>query len=569
MVFNPQYLGFRQASDEAGGQPDYAGALKRGLELAQTSAKTLNTPRQLSEDYLKSVLANAHQRTMNKYDDRSELARIGGMELRNQGQSLENQYAPENQRDKHRAAEDTHGSALSAKLKAEYYDAHPELYYKDSEIQRQGRIADLMRQEQEHPARAVGNVPTDIYSEPEKPNASRLEPVIPLEEKLKSSLPRVPVAPRTPRQQEIYNLQHPPVKATSLESNGKIVAQLNAAIAEGNKEEADYYRAIMDKRIAKSDAHNAQSDEDYIRRHNKTLQDMAARKILLKENNNDEHSEAVKQFDEMRALAKTKEQALIDNKKMNTNTRLLSLATKASKENAALQSAKNGIDPNTGKKYATQEEQQDAINHLEDSREGLGKGEHFIKDKDGNKIGREHIPDEKEKEIYRGRGFFNYVADPAIDALTYYTGPGAIKKFHHDITNYGKDAASTKHMDDFLAYKNILNPGVVKEQATLGAGHTNQAFRSLKESYPDSDIPSMLINAEKSLRLPSSAIQKAGHRWAKILNGATTAGEKAIPTEIKQYFPGKEPKSDMVRVYDNQDKKWVNISREEYENDKG
>lgn len=569
MVFNPQFYGFRQTADEAGGHPDYAGALKRGLELAQTSAKTLNTPRQLSEDYLKSVLANAHQRTMNKYDDRSENARIGGMELRNQGQSLENEYAPQNQTDKHRAAEDTHGSALSAKLKADYINSHPELYYKDSEIQRQGRLADLMRQEQAHPTREEGQVPANIYSEPVKPNESKLIPIIPLEEKLKSSLPRVPVAERTPRQQEIYNLQHPPIKAFSLESNGKIVAQRNAAIAAGNKEEADYYQAIMDKRKAQAGAHTAQSDEDYINRHNKTLQDMAARKIVLKRNNNDENSEEVKQFDEARALAKTKEQSLIDNKNMNTNTKLLSLSTKAAKENAMLQSAKNGIDPTTGKKYATEEEQQDAINHLEDSREGLGKGEHFIKDKDGNKIGREHIPDEKEKEIYRGRGFFNYVADPAIDALTYYTGPGAIKKFHHDISNYGKDAESTKHMDDFLTYKAVLNPGVVKEQATLGSGHTNQAFRSLKESYPDSDLPKMLIDAEKSLRLPSAAIQKAGHRWAKILNGATTAGEKAIPTEVKQYFPGKEPKSDMVRVYDNQTKKYVNISREEYENDKG
>lgn len=568
MVYSPIMPNMKLTAEDMG-TPNYMNALLQGLQGAQQAAKTINTPRQLSEDYLKTVLANAHQRTMNKYDDRSELARIGGMELRNQGQSLENQYAPQNQRDKHRAAEDTHGSALSAKLKADYINSHPELYYKDAEIQRQGRLADLMRQEQEHPTRATGNVPADIYSEPEKPNASRLEPVMPLEEKLKSSLPRVPIAPKTPRQQEIYNLQHPPIKASSLESNGKIVAQRNAALQAGNKEEADYYQAIMDKRKAQAGAHTAQSDEDYIRRHNKVLQDMAARKILLKENNNDESSEAVKQFDEARALAKTKEQSLIDNKNMNTNTKLLSLATKAAKENAMLQSAKNGIDPTTGKKYATQEEQQDAINHLEDSREGLGKGEHFIKDAEGNKIGREHIPDEKEKEIYRGRGFFNYVADPAIDALSYYTGPGAIKKFHHDISNYGKDAASTKHMDDFLAYKAVLNPGVVKEQATLGSGRTNQAFRSLKESYPDSDIPKMLIDAEKSFRLPSSAIQKAGHRWAKILNGATTAGEKAIPIEVKQYFPGKEPKSDMVRVYDNQTKKYVNISREEYENDKG
>ncbi len=58
MVFNPQFYGFRQTSDEAGGNPDYAGAIKRGLELAQTSAKTVNTPRQLSEQYLQSVLAN-------------------------------------------------------------------------------------------------------------------------------------------------------------------------------------------------------------------------------------------------------------------------------------------------------------------------------------------------------------------------------------------------------------------------------------------------------------------------------------------------------------------------------
>lgn len=111
MSFNPQYLGFRQTSGEAGGAPDYMAAMKRGLEMAQTSAKTLNTPRQLSEQYLKDVLANQHSKTINKYLDRSEQARIGGMELSNTGKSLENQYAPQNQSDKVRAALDIHLAA--------------------------------------------------------------------------------------------------------------------------------------------------------------------------------------------------------------------------------------------------------------------------------------------------------------------------------------------------------------------------------------------------------------------------------------------------------------------------
>lgn len=81
MVFNPQYLGFKQTADEAGGHPDYAGALKRGLELAQTSAKTLNTPRQLSEDYLSAVLKNQHDKTINKYLDESERTRIDTQSL--------------------------------------------------------------------------------------------------------------------------------------------------------------------------------------------------------------------------------------------------------------------------------------------------------------------------------------------------------------------------------------------------------------------------------------------------------------------------------------------------------
>lgn len=142
MSFNPQYLGFRQTAGEAGGAPDYMAAMKRGLEMAQTSAKTVNTPRQLSEDYLKSVLANQHSKTINKYLDRSEQARIGGLELSNAGKSLENQYAPQNQSDKVRAALDKHnseeffksnpllkiGGAAGQVGAAQYVKEHPEKF---------------------------------------------------------------------------------------------------------------------------------------------------------------------------------------------------------------------------------------------------------------------------------------------------------------------------------------------------------------------------------------------------------------------------------------------------------
>jgi hypothetical protein len=62
--------------EQATGNPSYFDALMRGLQGAQEVAKTVNTPRQLSENYLAAQLKNAHERTINKYLEPSEQARI-------------------------------------------------------------------------------------------------------------------------------------------------------------------------------------------------------------------------------------------------------------------------------------------------------------------------------------------------------------------------------------------------------------------------------------------------------------------------------------------------------------
>ena len=77
MTYTPVMGAFRLSGAEAGGQPDYMDALLKGFKGAQSAAETVAKPQSLSEALMQAQLKNAHDRTINKYLDRSENARIG------------------------------------------------------------------------------------------------------------------------------------------------------------------------------------------------------------------------------------------------------------------------------------------------------------------------------------------------------------------------------------------------------------------------------------------------------------------------------------------------------------
>lgn len=79
MAYSPIMPNMKLTPEDMG-VPNYMNALLQGMQGSQQAAKTVNTPRQLSEDYLKSVLKNQHDKTINKYLDRSEQARIANTE---------------------------------------------------------------------------------------------------------------------------------------------------------------------------------------------------------------------------------------------------------------------------------------------------------------------------------------------------------------------------------------------------------------------------------------------------------------------------------------------------------
>ena len=65
---------------EASGNPDYHKALMNAYEGMQKAQEAAVRPQSLTEALLQAQLKNAHDRTINKYLDRSEEARIGATE---------------------------------------------------------------------------------------------------------------------------------------------------------------------------------------------------------------------------------------------------------------------------------------------------------------------------------------------------------------------------------------------------------------------------------------------------------------------------------------------------------
>ncbi len=83
MAYQPIINAFRLSGEEAGGQPSYMDALLKGFKGTEEAAEAVNRPKKLQEALLQAQLKNAHDRTINKYLEPSEQARVQGLQQSN------------------------------------------------------------------------------------------------------------------------------------------------------------------------------------------------------------------------------------------------------------------------------------------------------------------------------------------------------------------------------------------------------------------------------------------------------------------------------------------------------
>lgn len=208
--------------------------------------------------------------------------------------------------------------------------------------------------------------------------------------------------------------------------------------------------------------------------------------------------------------------------------------------------AQEGKYPGTNIPFESEQAKEEFLAPYREKLGGLKTGEHFIYDPETHeKIGQERPLSPKERETETGRSFFNEVFPEINNGFKDFIGKDSVKNFVKYADHYGKDADATRKIDDLLLAQKLISPGVVNEAATLGAGKTNQTYRSLLKSFPGSDIPSLIERYGKEYKLPSEAFVKAGIRFQNKVNSATERASNAIPATKKVYFhPEKYLKSD-------------------------
>lgn len=175
----------------------------------------------------------------------------------------------------------------------------------------------------------------------------------------------------------------------------------------------------------------------------------------------------------------------------------------------------------------------------------LGKGEHFIYDPDTKeKIGIERPYKESERKEEEGRAFFNTVFPIISKGAAEFQGKGSIDRYNKYTKLYGRDPVATQKIDDLLLNEKLLSSGVVKEQATLGAGRTNQSYNRLVEGFSKADIPKLIRQWKEGFVLPGSAFLKSALRAQEVINQATKAASTSVPALKKTYFnPSKHKES--------------------------
>lgn len=199
--------------------------------------------------------------------------------------------------------------------------------------------------------------------------------------------------------------------------------------------------------------------------------------------------------------------------------------------------AQEGKYPGTNVPFESEQAKEDVLSSYREKLGGLKTGEHYIYDPETHeKIGQERPLSPKERETETGRSFFNEVFPEINNGFKDFIGKDSVKNFVKYADQYGINPVATKKIDDLLLAQKLIAPGVVNEATTLGAGKTNQTYRSLLKSFPGSDIPSLIERYGKEYKLPTDAFIKAGIRFQNKVNSATERASNSIPATKKVYF---------------------------------
>lgn len=200
---------------------------------------------------------------------------------------------------------------------------------------------------------------------------------------------------------------------------------------------------------------------------------------------------------------------------------------------------------NALKSYRAKQKAQGDLSETRQARlGGLSPGEAWIRDDEGNIVGKKTKVSAEDKKEYKGRASFNYTYPLMSEGLGNFAGQGSILKFADAVNNYGINPAATKAIDDFLLGRMLVSSSAIKEAATLGGGRTLGVFKSLSESLDTSDLPKTVEKIAKQFGLPNEAIKKANRQFQDVIKESTRRGDEAVPAFNAQYFePGKRRQS--------------------------
>jgi len=212
---------------------------------------------------------------------------------------------------------------------------------------------------------------------------------------------------------------------------------------------------------------------------------------------------------------------------------------------------------------------------------GLKPGDTEIKDQQtGQVIGFRKQTTDKQKEAAKNTILFNQLY-PLVQGSAKLSGPGATARFEEAARTYHTNPNSKKIIDDLLIADKAASTTAVTEASRFNAGHTNQTFNRLVDTLKSEDIPKKLKKWIKEYGIPAEANIKADKRWQEELNKAEKLANSRIPATMDYYFdPDKQfahqqeqqnaenPSNEKIKVWDNIDNKWVEITQEEFDKDR-
>lgn len=188
------------------------------------------------------------------------------------------------------------------------------------------------------------------------------------------------------------------------------------------------------------------------------------------------------------------------------------------------------------KDAATLKRKDDLSNKAERESMGLKTGETPIIDENTNEmIGKKSPLSAKEKEEFRGRGFFDYQYPVVSKGSAELSGKGSLGKFEHAVRTYKNNPASRELLINFYLAKKSVPALVAKEAQTLASGKQKSVIDTFTKSLETSDVPKKVESLIKQFRIGSDIQNEVDSRYHKMLTAATEAGHAAVPAFLSYY----------------------------------